>query len=288
MKLKDAKIREPSRTIQRPVTNNRPSVYTEDVTQEYYFIEIEGLRPFSNQARRYFNKDRLDELASTIKEHGIRQPLTVIPVADEPGKYEIVSGERRWKAARLAGLSKVPCLILKKDQKANEIAIIENIQREDLHPIELGNAYKQLLDNGICSSQEHIADRLGVSRTKVNECIAYTHFPQEIQYMILEREIFDRSFLRKVKSRQSADEMRSFINSFINGSNLQNRRPDRSSSNLIVSRDPRVMSVLRVYLSDTNMRVNKRGIARLSNKDKVVLRDELKEILHDLENAIEI
>ena len=111
MKIDDAKYKTPlSQRISRHNTS-RVSVYTEDYKGEYYNISVLKLIPFKTQARKIFDEKSLANLALTIKEHGIRQPLTIIP--SESDKYEIVSGERRYRAALIAGLKTVPCIILK-------------------------------------------------------------------------------------------------------------------------------------------------------------------------------
>lgn len=194
MKIDNAKYKVP--TSQEGCRNNkaRISVYTEEYKGEYYNISVLKLIPFKTQARKIFNDQNLEKLALTIKEHGIRQPLTIIP--SESDKYEIVSGERRYRAALIAGLKTVPCIILKDRKNAEEIAIIENTQREDLHPIELMNAYNNLMEHGICNSTQSVADKIGVTKSSVIDILNLKKLSDEVKEKLLKEGITNRDFLR--------------------------------------------------------------------------------------------
>lgn len=127
-------------------------------------IEIGQVHPNPNQPRKEFDQVRLEELAASIKEHGIVQPIVVRP----KGKgYEIVAGERRWRAANLAGLTRVPALVREfSEAETMEIALIENVQREDLNPLEEAEAYRAIMETfGL--TQEELAQRLGKSRSQI-------------------------------------------------------------------------------------------------------------------------
>jgi len=127
-------------------------------------LEIVQVVPNPNQPRKEFDQVRLEELALSIKEHGIVQPIVVRPKGKS---YEIVAGERRWRAAKLAGLAKVPALVREfSEAETMEIALIENLQREDLNPLEEAEAYRLLMDS-FQLTQEDLARRLGKSRSQV-------------------------------------------------------------------------------------------------------------------------
>jgi ParB family chromosome partitioning protein len=127
-------------------------------------LETAHIHPNPNQPRKEFDPARLEELAASIREHGIVQPIIVRPKGQG---YEIVAGERRWRAAGLAGLQKVPALVREfSEAEMMEIALIENLQREDLNPLEEAEAYRALLD-GFHLTQEQLAQRLGKSRSQV-------------------------------------------------------------------------------------------------------------------------
>jgi len=128
-------------------------------------LPISQVESCSTQPRKSFDEDKLEELAESIREHGIIQPLTVRKLSS--GYYQIIAGERRWRAARLAGLSEVPVVIIEADdRKAMELAMIENLQREDLNPMEEAEGYKALVEQ-YGMTQEQAAQRVGKSRSAV-------------------------------------------------------------------------------------------------------------------------
>ena len=125
-------------------------------------IKISLIEPKSDQPRKYFDEESLEQLADSIKQHGLLQPIIVRRIGG--GFFQIVAGERRWRASKMAGLTEIPAIIIEADEmKASELAIIENVQREDLNPYEEAVAYKALMDTyGL--TQEEVAARVGKSR----------------------------------------------------------------------------------------------------------------------------
>jgi ParB family chromosome partitioning protein len=199
MRVDKAKTRphvEQDKTDSTKVKNPRNSVYTEEFRGEYYNISIDKLIPFKNQARKYFDEESIEGLASTIKEHGIRQPLTIIPSDIKEGFYEVISGERRLRAAKVLGLKTVPCIIVHDKMRAEEIAIIENIQRKDLHPVELGYAYQNLLDMQICNSTAQVAQKLGTHKSSVIEALSFTSLDDVTKELLLKHQLKNRALLR--------------------------------------------------------------------------------------------
>lgn len=186
--------------------SGRVSSYTDAFKGEYYNIDVNKLVPFHNQARILFDDEGIHKLADTIKGHGIRQPLTIIP-SEKVGFYEIVSGERRFRAALLLKYQRVPCIIIKDKQKAEEIAIIENIQRKDLHPVELMRAYLNLLSNKICDSYSEIAKKVGVSKSSVVDILNLRRLDVEVQKALVVNDIKNRDFLRKLCEKEGCDQM---------------------------------------------------------------------------------
>ena len=137
-------------------------------------LPISDLQRNQYQPRTIFDEDKLAELTSSIKENGVVQPIAVRPNKYEPGKFEIIAGERRWLAAQKAGLNEVPVLILDiNDQKSLEIAIVENIQRQDLNVIEEGKGYMRLIKE-FGYDHEKIAKFMSKSRSHVSNCLLYT------------------------------------------------------------------------------------------------------------------
>ena len=151
--------------------------------QEIGILEIDR-NP--EQPRRIFDEEALQSLADSIREAGILQPLLVV---EENGRYRIVAGERRFRAARLAGLSSVPCIVRSMSQQEQmEAALIENIQREDLNAIEEAKAIRQLMEN--CGyTQEQAASRLGKSRPAVANLLRLLSLPEEVQQMVTENKL---------------------------------------------------------------------------------------------------
>jgi ParB family chromosome partitioning protein len=150
-------------------------------------VSIDKLIPSQFQPRTYFNKEALEELASSIKQNGILQPIVARRIDNQ--KLEIIAGERRWRAAQIAGLHEVP-VILKtlKNQEALELAIIENIQREDLNPIEEAEAYQRLI-NEFQMTQQQAADKVGKERATVANALRLLNLAQPVRAMVARAEI---------------------------------------------------------------------------------------------------
>ena len=146
------------------------------------FIKITKIEPNREQPRKNFDEDALLELAESIKQHGLIQPILV---QDRKDHYEIIAGERRWRAAKLAGLKEVPVIIRNfTEQEIVEISLIENIQREDLNPIEEAQAYKRLL-NEFNLKQDEVAERVSKSRTAVTNSMRLLKLCDEVQQMVI-------------------------------------------------------------------------------------------------------
>ena len=156
--------------------------HEENVSRET-LVKITKIEPNKGQPRKNFNEDALQELADSIKQHGIIEPLIVQKKGDS---YEIIAGERRWRAARLAGLKEVPVIVKEySNQEVFEIALIENIQREDLNPIEEAIAYKKLIDE-FHLKQDDVADRVGKSRVAVTNSMRLLKLDERVQQMLIE------------------------------------------------------------------------------------------------------
>lgn len=144
-------------------------------------LEIDLIKPNRQQPRSAFDQAKLDELAQSIRTTGIIQPLLVRPLG---GLYELVAGERRWRASQIAGLSRVPAIIREiPDDRLLELALIENIQRQELNAIEEANAYKRLIES-LGLTQEEVARRVGRDRSFVSNYLRVLKLPTEIQRLI--------------------------------------------------------------------------------------------------------
>ena len=147
-------------------------------------LPLVKVTPNKNQPRQNFKEQSLNELAESIKEFGIIQPITVRSL-DGGGLYEIISGERRYKAAKMLGLAAVPCIINQNvdDIASIEMALIENIQRDDLTPIELSHTFKQLIDE-FKLTHEELSKRIGKSRAAITNSLRLLLLPLEVQKMV--------------------------------------------------------------------------------------------------------
>ena len=151
------------------------------------FLPISQVEPGLNQPRKNFDDEALEDLADSIREHGIIQPLTVRRLSS--GYYQIIAGERRWRAAKKAGLHEVPAVIIEADdRKVMELGLIENLQREDLNPMEEAEGYQVLLtDYGM--TQEEVARRMGKSRPAITNALRLTALPPEVREMLISGEL---------------------------------------------------------------------------------------------------
>ena len=152
-------------------------------SKDAVMIDIQKVEPNREQPRKNFDEDSLLELSDSIKQFGILQPLLV---QDKNDYYEIIAGERRWRAAKLADLKEVPVIVKKlTDQEIVEISLIENIQREDLNPIEEAIAYKRLLDE-FHLKQDEVAERVSKSRTAVTNSMRLLKHTDQVQQMVID------------------------------------------------------------------------------------------------------
>jgi ParB family transcriptional regulator, chromosome partitioning protein len=151
---------------------------TQEGGKKFFLCPIEELRPHGGQPRKSFNDKKLEELAASIREKGVIQPLVVRRMDDY---YQIIAGERRWRAAQKAGLRELPVVIQDVSEDwAYEVALIENIQREDLNPIEEAEAYRRLVE-GFDLSQEEVAKRVGKDRSTVANSLRLLRLPTKIR-----------------------------------------------------------------------------------------------------------
>lgn len=155
----------------------------EEETENLNLLNINQIKPNKDQPRKYFDDEKIAMLAESIKEHGLIQPIIVQKVKED---YRIIAGERRWRAAKLANLKEVPVVVMDlTDSAVLEISLIENIQRQDLNPIEEANAYRRLMaDFGI--TQETLAQRIGRSRTAIANTVRLVNLDDRVQVFLME------------------------------------------------------------------------------------------------------
>lgn len=178
--------------------------------EKIYYIPIEDIIPNRFQPRLAFDEKELNELANSIIKYGVIQPIVLRNIGD---KYEIIAGERRYKASCLAGLKKVPAIINNTDDNTSaEIALLENLQRKNLSVIEEAQSYKKLMDRGF--TQEEIASKLGVSQSSIANKMRLLNLPKDVQNALLYNRISERH-ARSLLSLPDADMQRNLLNKII-------------------------------------------------------------------------
>ena len=174
-----------------PIKREKPIAQKnqEETTESYKgekVVKISKVEPNRDQPRKKFDEDALLELSESIKQYGVLQPLLV---SDKKDYYEIIAGERRWRAAKMAGLKEIPVLVKEfTDQEMVEISLIENIQREDLNPVEEAEAYKRLIDE-FHLKQDEIAERVSKSRTAITNVLRLLKLDNRVQQMMVDEMI---------------------------------------------------------------------------------------------------
>ena len=163
------------------------AVYTEEQAGSLSTLPISQIQPGMKQPRKKFDAEAIAELADSIREHGLIQPITVRRLAS--GYYQIIAGERRWRASKEAGLNEVPVNIIEADdKKVMELGLIENLQREDLNPMEEANGYQVLMDEyGL--TQEEVAQRMGKSRPAVANALRLLNLPDAVRFLLEEGQL---------------------------------------------------------------------------------------------------
>ena len=206
-------------------------------------ISISSIVPNKNQPRKLFEKEALEELKNSIKERGIIQPLIVRKSDDQDDKFELIAGERRWQAAQSAGLHEVPVVIIEADNlKSLELAIIENVQRKDLNPVEEAESYNNLIQN-FGYDHEKVSQFIGKSRSHISNSIRLLSLPEKILDLIRNNKIsqghakvlvgLENALLladKIIKKKLSVRQLESLVRLFKNGSNKSFKSKD---SNII-------------------------------------------------------
>ena len=181
-------------------------------TDEIVELPIDELRPNPYQPRKVFDEEKLQELANSIREHGIFQPI-IVKRSSIKG-YEIIAGERRVKASKMIGLETIPAIVRDfTDQQMMEIALLENLQRENLNAIEEATAYKNLID-AMQVTQEELARRLGKSRTHITNMLGLLNLPEEVKDMMVEEKI-SMSHARVLSKLQDKEEIIKLANKIV-------------------------------------------------------------------------
>ena len=186
-------------------------IYEDTSKEEIVEINLSELRPNPYQPRKLFKDEALQELSASIKEHGVFQPIIV---KKSIKGYEIIAGERRFRASKLAGLEKIPAIIRNfTDEQMMEIALLENLQRENLNAIEEALAYKSMLEK-LMLTQEELSKKVGKSRSHITNILGLLRLPKEIQSMIVENKI-TMGHARVISKLESTEQMLELANKIV-------------------------------------------------------------------------
>ena len=188
--------------------NNPPKANSENENEAAvdFMVPISKVEPDREQPRKFFNEDALQELADSIKQYGVFQPLLV---QKEKDYYKIIAGERRWRAAKIAGLKEIPVIVKElSDQEIAEIQLIENIQREDLNPIEIAVGYRQLIDK-YGFTQDELAEKISKSRTAITNTLRLLKLDERVRQMIVD-ELISTGHARAILSIEDSDKQYEF------------------------------------------------------------------------------
>lgn len=239
------------------------------VNEELIDVDVDLIEPNNLQPRTNFNEDRLEELAQSIRSHGIIQPLLIREVSD--GKYQLIAGERRWRAAQRAGLLKVPCLLKEvSDDKILELALIENIQRQELNVIEEAHAYKRLIDT-LGLTQEMVAQKVGRDRTFITNYLRLLRLPEDIQQLV-ETDKISMGHARALLGIDSAEAQRKLAKKVIDKS-LSVRETERAIKILIEAPDSNSKPITKgLVKEDANLKFAEDKLRRkLSSKVQITI-----------------
>jgi len=223
--------------------------------EEVLDVQIDLIQPGHQQPRTTFDQAKLDELAQSIRASGIIQPLLL---RRRGGMFELVAGERRWRAAQIAGLRNVPAIVRDiPDEKLLELALIENIQRADLNPVEEANAYKKLIES-LGLTQDEVAKRVGRDRSFVTNYLRILKLPSEIR-LLLEREKLSFGHARALLTIDNALLQRRLAQKIVKN-NWSVREVERRVRNLTAPKEPR--SLNKSVREDPNLRAAEARLRR--------------------------
>lgn len=226
-------------------------------SEELFEIDIDLIEPSPAQPRTHFDEERLEELAQSIRSNGIVQPLLV---RRRGARYQLVAGERRWRAAQRAGLQRVPAVVRAiPDDKLLELALIENIQRQELNAIEEAHAYKRLIET-LGLTQETVAQRVGRDRSFVTNYLRLLRLPEDIQRLV-EEEKLSMGHARALLGVDDADIQRRVARNIIDQS-LSVRETERAIKRIIAGASPATATLPSPKRDDANIRAAENKLRR--------------------------
>ncbi len=228
-----------------------------EVVENKTLISISSIVKNKYQPRKSFEKESLEELTNSIKERGIIQPIIVRKSEDQDDKFEIIAGERRWHSAQNAGLHEVPVVIIKADNlKSLEFAIVENVQRKNLNPIEEAEGYKRLIDD-FNYDQEKVAKFIGKSRAHISNCLRLLLLPQKVINLISEEKL-SQGHAKILVGLENAELMaEKIISKKLSVRQSENliRLIKNNKKNVVIKKDSNIIDIENQLTSKIGMRV---------------------------------
>lgn len=222
---------------------------TAGASEDFLEIDIDLIEPSSAQPRTHFDEGRLEELAQSIRSNGIVQPVLV---RRRGARYQLIAGERRWRAAQRAGLQRIPAVVREiPDDKLLELALIENIQRQELNAIEEAHAYRRLIET-LGLTQETVAQRVGRDRSFVTNYLRLLRLPEDIQHLV-EEEKLTMGHARALLGVDDQDIQRKVAKDIIENS-LSVRETERAIKRIIAGSSPAVAILTTPKRNDANVR----------------------------------
>lgn len=234
--------------------SDKPATASEEFTE----IDIDLIEPNHLQPRTRFDESQLEELAQSIKQNGVVQPILARRLAD--GHYQIVAGERRWRAAQRAGMQRIPAVVREiPDEKMLELALIENIQRQELNAIEEAYAYKRLIET-LGLTQEAVAQRVGRDRTFITNYLRLLRLPEDIQQLVEESKI-SMGHARALLGVDDVDIQRKIANNVVE-QNLSVREVERAVKRIVEGASATAATPQPTRHNDANIRAAEDKIRR--------------------------
>ncbi len=268
----------------KAATPNVPAVSPSADVEKIWQIPLSEVTPNPDQPRKHFDHKQLEDLVASIKQHGIMQPLVVSENAD--GGYEIIAGERRFRASQIAGLATVPCIVRSvTDQEKLELGLIENIQRQQLNPVEEAFAYKRLGEEfGL--TQEQIAKQVGKSRSAVANMIRLLDLPDEIHRALIDGKLTAgkaRALLSLKSEKEQLTMFQSMLGEGMSTRDVESAVAKKTLRKGSVRRDPNVLAQEGIMEERLGTRVH---IAQKGEKGTITIHfdshGELKRLLEEL------
>ena len=224
------------------LTNNGITL-EENASEKIHKIKVIEIEPNRDQPRRFFDEEALDELASSIKTYGVLQPIIVNKKEDY---YEIVAGERRWRAAKKAGLAEMPCIIKDDitDRSNKEIALIENLQRVDLNPIDKAKGLKELIDD-YGMTQKELADSIGISRSNIANSIRILNLDPRVIELAQDGKLTEGHCRNLVVIEDPERQYKAALNIIERGESVRDIERKIKNSKTIDKKDPRMEAIYR-------------------------------------------